>query len=573
MTIHTQPQKTCKVQSVPSSGDKEIHHGSVAQKKHDYADKLNDDLENNNDASTQLESLDKSLQIASTLLITQTGGYGKKRKAPTKVKDAPKKQQKLVCKNDSDEDDCQIFAFTNDLTQFGYFKPTCSSVKKTMCSKINIKYVNMRATCKQEIYLKESVPKRRVNIKGDGNCLFRALSYAISNTEENHFVIRKTIVDHLSQPHCRTFVCQQMCTKEHELIAYIHSTNMLQNGIWGTNVEILAACHLLEVQIFIFDPDGTWKAFGLSDLSHPCVYLDHSLGNHYNGVIRIEKVHIDDIKSNITTAKSVTIEIDEEGPDGHATEYVADKECDIYAHESARSSTNDAQATLETIEIDAGSVNGESSEYASGEESAVHTYSSYSDGTAVVETYTRGIQGTMSQHDPTFNTGSGIGYGINCAMNCMTFLLKRFIDHSSEITPDYIDDTLICGIELYREHINFIDTDVTGYLAVTDLPNPLVFDRNSYGFTYHVFGGVIEYWCHEETMTIDECITSAFSIGDSCLVTYAGNTVCIYCKNNGESKVYYLFDPHSRDEAGAHTETGKAVVICCSSLQRVISTV
>jgi hypothetical protein len=40
-------------------------------------------------------------------------------------------------------------------------------------------------------------PRRIHRIKGDGNCFFRAISYIISGSEENHIKIRESIINHM----------------------------------------------------------------------------------------------------------------------------------------------------------------------------------------------------------------------------------------------------------------------------------------------------------------------------------------------------------------------------------------
>ena len=40
-------------------------------------------------------------------------------------------------------------------------------------------------------------PRRLRTIKGDGNCLFRSVSYLISGTERQHMQVRQAILNHL----------------------------------------------------------------------------------------------------------------------------------------------------------------------------------------------------------------------------------------------------------------------------------------------------------------------------------------------------------------------------------------
>ena len=82
---------------------------------------------------------------------------------------------------------------------------------------------------------------------GDGNCLFRSLSYIITGSEDQHFSLRIAIVQHMlsiphmllghgrdGQPNCINLMChpRHYDSVEH----YIQDTRMDQNGEWGTNV-------------------------------------------------------------------------------------------------------------------------------------------------------------------------------------------------------------------------------------------------------------------------------------------------------------------------------------------------
>ena len=85
------------------------------------------------------------------------------------------------------------------------------------------------------------------NIVGDGNCLFRALSYAIAGRQVYHKQIRKKIVQHMRaielyiRPHINMNVD-----------IYLSQTKIENEGVWGTDVELLTAASLLDTDIYVY---------------------------------------------------------------------------------------------------------------------------------------------------------------------------------------------------------------------------------------------------------------------------------------------------------------------------------
>ncbi len=137
-----------------------------------------------------------------------------------------------------------------------------------------------------------SFPKDTVSIVGDGNCLFRAISYSISNDEENHALVRSIITKSLYNSDCRSFICQHSGIHESELQNHILTSNMSTDGTWGTAIELLTTCYIFNLRVVTYEGNNTWNRFGKSDCSIPCIYLDHSSGNHYNIVTRVQQTNI-----------------------------------------------------------------------------------------------------------------------------------------------------------------------------------------------------------------------------------------------------------------------------------------
>lgn len=112
-------------------------------------------------------------------------------------------------------------------------------------------------------------------ILGDGNCLFRFLSYIITGSEQQHFELRTAIIYHmLSYPHlfigngadglpnCITLHSHPRCYNSVE--EYILQTRMDQETIWGTNVEMACLAHMLNSPVYCYDASQRhhiWAAY------------------------------------------------------------------------------------------------------------------------------------------------------------------------------------------------------------------------------------------------------------------------------------------------------------------------
>ena len=153
-------------------------------------------------------------------------------------------------------------------------------------------------------------------VRGDGNCLFRSLSYLVTGSERNHSAIRRAICDYIAQ--CKQDSAVQRYIGHEPGRCYIDRMRMRQEDTsWGTDVEIYAACQMMECDIFTFtDPHNKtrklqWQRLPFDDPTRrsemqaarreareagvpfnppppvykEALYLDHSKGNHYDAVV------------------------------------------------------------------------------------------------------------------------------------------------------------------------------------------------------------------------------------------------------------------------------------------------
>lgn len=85
---------------------------------------------------------------------------------------------------------------------------------------------------------------RMIDIEGDGNCLFRALSYHLYGTEDKHAELRLQIVQYMEERE------EEFCNfQETELpwLRYVH--NMRQLGTFGGYLEIFVFACLYNMKV------------------------------------------------------------------------------------------------------------------------------------------------------------------------------------------------------------------------------------------------------------------------------------------------------------------------------------
>ena len=88
------------------------------------------------------------------------------------------------------------------------------------------------------------------SINGDGNCLFRTLSFIIIGSEEQHTLVCEAILHHMLQ--IAHFMLSHHIDDNSSVSEYIKHTCMDQDGTWGTDIEILTLAHLLNTCIFVY---------------------------------------------------------------------------------------------------------------------------------------------------------------------------------------------------------------------------------------------------------------------------------------------------------------------------------
>ncbi|CAC5422289.1 OTUD4 [Mytilus coruscus] len=136
-----------------------------------------------------------------------------------------------------------------------------------------------------------SPPTACKTITGDENCLFRAISYSLSNRQEYFGDIRRAIVDHLMRNAevFKSFLQPRFKTAEE----HIQTHRMEENNVWGTELEILACADLIKTDIYTFYKNS-WIKYSSSQIcsnnyvNDQAIYLQHNGDiNHYEVVTAV----------------------------------------------------------------------------------------------------------------------------------------------------------------------------------------------------------------------------------------------------------------------------------------------
>ena len=146
-------------------------------------------------------------------------------------------------------------------------------------------------------FLAKQGRKRKV-ILGDGNCLFRPVSYLVHGSQDDHQKLREALVT--------TVEMNRNCFEKYIMEGTFndHVVAMRREGVWGTQVELFATATYFHMQVYICSPHPTtkeyrWLCFSpldhcqlLEDKSIPQmpiniqhVELCHSAGSHYDCII------------------------------------------------------------------------------------------------------------------------------------------------------------------------------------------------------------------------------------------------------------------------------------------------
>ncbi|CAC5412726.1 unnamed protein product [Mytilus coruscus] len=188
-----------------------------------------------------------------------------------------------------DESDIEILSTAEC---FYDFIPLNTLLKRKLCKIVNIpsKKISKQNSTN---YYNIGQPTACKTITGDGNCLFRAISYSLSNRQEYFGDIQRAIVDHLlrNAEVFKSFLQPRFKTVEE----HIQTLRMEENNVWGTELEIVACADLLKTDIYTFY-NNSWIKYSSSQIcsnnnvNDQAIYLQHNGDiNHYEVVTAVKQ--------------------------------------------------------------------------------------------------------------------------------------------------------------------------------------------------------------------------------------------------------------------------------------------
>ena len=172
------------------------------------------------------------------------------------------------------------------------FKPTSEEDNERLSKILRVPFVNQPETTPNE----EALPPKDIKIiKGDGNCFFRAVSYAITGSEGTHGTVRQRVVEHMKQPG----ISKKLEGYTNEKVDnYLRRTKMASNGVWATDVEIMSAASLLKTDIYVYATHGITRSRKMAWLRYPsgftlkkgtntAIYLQNLNQDHFDVVLSV----------------------------------------------------------------------------------------------------------------------------------------------------------------------------------------------------------------------------------------------------------------------------------------------
>ncbi|XP_002733238.1 uncharacterized protein LOC100378309, partial [Saccoglossus kowalevskii] len=191
------------------------------------------------------------------------------------------------------EDDVQVIA--SEHTPLLYC-PLTLELRESLCTVLNIQNEDKTEYIHSRLNMEMGEPCKTKTIKEDGNCFFRALSYALSGTENNHRKIRLAIVKHLKDNPTAFRSCLR---SDYDSVEnYLLASRMKYLTTWATEVEILAAADLLRTDIYTFTRDK-WLKYSNHQIhnnalnSGKAIYLKHCLNIHYEFVECVKQLGVE----------------------------------------------------------------------------------------------------------------------------------------------------------------------------------------------------------------------------------------------------------------------------------------
>lgn len=185
-----------------------------------------------------------------------------------------------------------------------FYAPVTIAWQTKQCDKLKLPLIRpLNIKPKGQQPLRDLIPSEIFSEFGDGNCLFRCLSRAVTGSSCYHEEVRELIVRHICNNAKKLSVLLPEIFQDNPR-TYIAKCGMRYRGTWGSDVEIMAAAHLLKTKIFVYTIHGdTWQWVEHNlDLTSPerktftqSIYLMHTDLVHYDLVTDMKSKYPSDM--------------------------------------------------------------------------------------------------------------------------------------------------------------------------------------------------------------------------------------------------------------------------------------
>ena len=188
----------------------------------------------------------------------------------------------------SQSDDSIVFLSEEKVRSVNVFsseKLLTDTVRRKICRELDLDFVQENQQSNKSFLEIENTTFHCQNIKGDGNCLFRAVSYCVTGSEDNHGAIRQATCKYLLENEGNFKSLQRNVNIS--MNEYMQISHMNENGTWATEMEIIGIAAMLKINVYTFS-FGQWLLFDGRRVNSEFVnnrgsiYLHHLNENHYN---------------------------------------------------------------------------------------------------------------------------------------------------------------------------------------------------------------------------------------------------------------------------------------------------
>lgn len=171
------------------------------------------------------------------------------------------------------------------------FVPGDAGWQKRMCRKLDLIF-RSRVQYGHFCYFSSSdKPSSTLSIVGDGNCFFRALSLAITGSEDQHSEIRDSIGSREATypDRYKKFLIRQ------DDDYGMHVSKMFNTRTWGSQLEMNVASDMLKLPVFLYS-NGQWLKHCFwheyEENYRYAIYLFHKNQNHFEVVTAVDSSEV-----------------------------------------------------------------------------------------------------------------------------------------------------------------------------------------------------------------------------------------------------------------------------------------